>query len=370
MNFFREFHKILLKTLSDLQQTGILDEMCDFTKVSTEPPRDENHGDVATNAALVLSKNASLSPRELAEKIKDHLFHHQKDTFLEISDIEIAGPGFINIKFSKNFWHKHLGEILERGPQFGKSTIGMGQTANVEYVSVNPTGPMHAGHGRVAVVGDALAALLEHVGFSVIREYYVNDAGGQADILARSVHIRYLEALGEAHQEIPAGLYPGDYLIPIGIALAEQFGNQFQNKPESEWLEIFRTFSVNAMMDLIKQDLKHIGIHHDVFTSELKLIQEGAVEQVIEILQKGGLLYTGILEAPKGKTLEDWEPRPQLLFKATLFGDDTDRPLQKSDGSWTYFAKDIACHYDKYKRTQGPLYNVWGADHGDEKDDL
>ena len=359
MNLFRELHLRLLTTLSELQQEGLLPTPCDFSKVSLEPPREESHGDISTNAALVLSKLTSSSPHVLAESLKNHI-----SAFDCVTSVEIAGPGFINMRLSNDFWRSYLKKILEYGALYGTSSMGAGKTVNVEYVSVNPTGPMHAGHGRVAVVGDALATLLESTGFRVIREYYVNDAGGQADTLARSVHIRYLEALGEKTSAIPEGLYPGDYLIPVGQALADKFGSLYKNAPESEWLEIFRSFSVNAMMDLIRQDLSLLGIHHDVFTSENDLVKDGMVERMIEALKKEDLIYTGILEAPKGKTPEDWEPRPQLLFKSMLFGDDIDRPLQKSDGSWTYFAKDIAYHYDKYKRTQGALYNVWGADHG------
>ncbi len=359
MNLFRELHLRLLTTLSELQQEGLLPTPCDFSKVSLEPPRDESHGDISTNAALVLSKLTSSSPHVLAESLKKHL-----SAFDCVTSVEIAGPGFINMRLSNDFWRSYLKKILEYGALYGTSSMGAGKTVNVEYVSVNPTGPMHAGHGRVAVVGDALATLLESTGFRVIKEYYVNDAGGQADTLARSVHIRYLEALGEKTSAIPEGLYPGDYLIPVGQALADKFGGLYKDAPESEWLEIFRSFSVNAMMDLIRQDLSLLGIHHDVFTSENDLVKDGMVERMIEALKKEDLIYTGILEAPKGKTPEDWEPRPQLLFKSMLFGDDIDRPLQKSDGSWTYFAKDIAYHYDKYKRTQGALYNVWGADHG------
>ncbi|HQS84569.1 MAG: arginine--tRNA ligase [Alphaproteobacteria bacterium 16-39-46] len=359
MNLFRDLHLRLLTLLNELQQENSLPIPCDFSKVSVESPRDDTHGDISTNAAMVLSKLSSSTPKVLAENIKKKL-----STLDFVTSVDIAGPGFINIRLSDDFWRSYLKKILENGSLYGTSTEGAGKTVNVEYVSVNPTGPMHAGHGRVAVVGDALATLLESVGFNVIREYYVNDAGGQLDTLARSVHIRYLEALGEKVPPIPEGLYPGDYLIPVGHALAEKYGPLYKNAPESEWLEIFRVFSVNAMMDLIRNDLSLLGIHHDVFTSENELVKDGVVERMIATLKKEHLVYTGTLEAPKGKTLEDWEPRPQLLFKSTLFGDDTDRPLQKSDGSWTYFAKDIACHYDKYSRTQGALYNVWGADHG------
>ena len=358
MNLLSDLHHALLTILTDLQKENLLPTPCDFSKVTLEFPREESHGDIATNAALVLSKAASLSPLALGEHIKKGLLR-----LPSVASVTLVKPGFININFSPDFWQSILKKILKAGSSYGNSTIGKGKTANVEYVSVNPTGPMHAGHGRVAVVGDVLAALLEKTGFQVIREYYINDAGGQTDTLTRSVYLRYLEALGEPIQTIPEGLYPGDYLIPVGQALAQLYGNSYQNKPESEWLETFRVFSVNAMMDLIKQDLAQLGIHHNVFTSENELVQKGAVEEMIHILKKHNLIYTGILEAPKGKPSEDWEPRPQLLFKSTLFGDDMDRPLQKSDGSWTYFAKDIACHYDKFKRTQGFLYNVWGADH-------
>jgi len=359
VNLFRDLHHRLLTLLSELQQENCLPTSCDFSKVCLESPKDETHGDMSTNAALVLAKSSSLSFQDFIEILKKKI-----STFECVTSVESAGPGFINIRLSDDFWRSYLKKILENVPSYGKSTEGAGKTVNVEYVSVNPTGPMHAGHGRVAVVGDALATLLENVGYRVIREYYVNDAGGQADTLARSVHIRYLEALGEKVPPIPEGLYPGRYLIPVGEALAQHYGALYKDKPESEWLETFRAFSVKAMMDLIRSDLNLLGIHHDVFTSENELLHEGVVEHMIEILKKENLVYRGVLEAPKGKVPEDWEARDQLLFKSTLFGDDIDRPLQKSDGSWTYFAKDIACHYDKYSRTQGALYNVWGADHG------
>lgn len=359
MNLFSELREALLKILKTLQEENILPLSCDFSKISLEPPRDPSHGDISTNAAIVISKLTSFSPKEFAEYLKKPLMNIEG-----VSHLEVAGPGFVNIHLSSQFWQSYLKKILASGALYGTSSLGNGKTVNVEYVSVNPTGPMHAGHGRVAVVGDALATLLKAVGFKVIREYYINDAGGQADILARSAYIRYLEALGEKDLLIPEGLYPGDYLIPVGQALADKFKAHYKDTPETEWLETFRSFSVNAMMDLIKEDLSLLNIHHDVFTSENKLVQEGVVERMIETLKKENLIYIGTLEAPKGKTPDDWEPRPQLLFKSTIFGDDTDRPLQKSDGSWTYFAKDIACHYDKYHRTQGALYNVWGADHG------
>ncbi len=359
MNFFQIFLKHILKVIEDLAQEGKLSGVLDTAKITAEPPKEISHGDIATNAALVLAKGARMNPRNLAELLVPKLAK-----IPHVEKVTIAGPGFINFTLTQDFWLGCLKDILIQGSKYGKGEKGLGQRANVEYVSVNPTGPMHAGHGRGAVIGDAIAALLEGVGYKVTREYVINDEGGQVDDLARSVYLRYLEALGETISEIPKGLYPGEYLKPVGEALAKEVGELYKDKPETEWLLPIRRFSVAAMMELIKEDLHLLGIHHEVFTSESTLVAKGAVEHAIDCLEKRGLIYTGVLEAPKGKPVDDWEPRPQMLFKATQFGDDIDRPLQKSDGTWTYFAKDIAYHLDKYERTKGPIYNVFGADHG------
>lgn len=358
MNFFQVFLTHILRIIESLAQEGKLSGALDTAKITAEPPKEVSHGDIATNAALVLAKGVGMNPRNLAELMAPAL---AKIPYVE--KVEIAGPGFINFSLSLDFWKSCLKDILTQDSLYGKSEKGAGQQANVEYVSVNPTGPMHAGHGRGAVIGDAIAALLEEVGYKVTREYVINDEGGQVEDLARSVYLRYLEALGEKIT-IPAGLYPGEYLKPVGKALAKEVGELYKDKPEIEWLLPIRRFAVAAMMELIKEDLHLLGIHHEVFTSESTLVARRAVEHAVTLLKQRDLIYTGVLEAPKGKTVDDWEPRPQMLFKATQFGDDIDRPLQKSDGSWTYFAKDIAYHLDKYERTKGPIYNVFGADHG------
>lgn len=357
MNFYRIFHHFLLSKLEELSSLG--ENAIDFSKVTVEPPKDPKHGDFSTNAAMVLSKFFKEKPSDLALKIKEIL-----ETHPAIEKVEIAGPGFVNATLKMSFWHKQLHTILKEKEAYGNSNQGDGETVNIEYVSVNPTGPMHAGHGRGAVVGDVLANLFQKTGHHVVREYYINDEGGQADVLARSAYLRYLEALGYGPASIPEGLYPGDYLIAVGKGLAEKYGKQFVEKPEEEWLFPIKTFAVDAMMRLICCDLEAIGIYHEVFTSERKLVDDGKVEEAIAVLAEKNLLYEGILEAPKGMRPEDWEPRPQLLFKSTEFGDDVDRPLKKSDNSWTYFAKDIAYHLDKYKRCGPELINIWGADHG------
>ncbi|WP_142850279.1 arginine--tRNA ligase [Telmatospirillum sp. J64-1] len=359
MNLFKEFEAYLHKIVEDLVGAGSLPSGMDLSKVTTEPPRDPSHGDVSTNAAMVLSKQAGKKPRDLAEMLAEALRGHEA-----VTAVEIAGPGFINLRLADSFWYERLRDALRAGTSYGDSTLGQGRKVNVEYVSANPTGPMHVGHGRGAVFGDALALLLAKAGFGVTKEYYVNDAGAQVDVLARSAHIRYREALGEEIAEIPEGLYPGDYLKPVGQALAEREGDKWKDAPEAEWLPVFRQFAIDSMMDLIREDLKALGVTHDVFTSERKLVESGAVEQALAYLEERGLIYTGVLEPPKGKLPDDWEPRPQTLFKATQFGDDVDRPLRKSDGSGTYFSSDIAYHQDKFKRGFTEMIDVWGADHG------
>ncbi len=326
--------------------------------VAVEPPRDASHGDLATNAAMVLAKPAGTNPRALAELIAPRLA-----ALPEVTGAEIAGPGFINIRLDRAVWEQELRDMLAAGDFYGRSDMGKGRMVNVEYVSANPTGPMHMGHCRGAVVGDALASLLEYSGHRVTREYYVNDAGGQVDVLARSAHLRYREALGEAIGEIPDGLYPGDYLVPVGQALAGEFGDTYANAPESEWLELFRTKTVAAMIELIKADLALLGIHHDLFASEAAVQASGAVDRAMATLAGKGLIYQGALERPKSLDEHDeWEPVELTLFRSTQFGDDQDRPMKKSDGSWTYFGADIAYHLQKAEKADD-LINIWGADH-------
>ncbi|HUX78712.1 MAG TPA: arginine--tRNA ligase [Alphaproteobacteria bacterium] len=359
MNFFHTFRDQILKALETLTKKGVLPQGLDFEKITTEPPRDPSHGDLATNAAMVLAKATHKNPRELGELIAKEL-----ETLPSVEEVSVAGPGFINLKLSPTFWYQELLTILEKQEEYGTSTLGLGEKINLEYVSANPTGPIHAGHGRVAVIADVLANLLEKVGYRVLREYYINDAGAQAEKLAKSTYLRYREALGEEIAEIPEGYYPGDYLKEVGQALVERDGSKWLSTSEQEWLEPFREFTVNAMMSKIRKDLDLMGISHEVFTSEVELYQAGAIEAAIKTLKENGLIYEGILEPPKGKIVEDWEPRPQLLFRSADFGDDVDRPLQKSDGSWTYFAGDIAYHYDKFRRGYTQMIDVWGADHG------
>ncbi|MBN8814241.1 MAG: arginine--tRNA ligase [Sphingomonas sp.] len=325
--------------------------------VTVEPPRDATHGDLATNAAMVLAKPAGTNPRALAEKIAAEL-----GKLDEVASVAVAGPGFINLTLTDDTWRNELAAINDGGADYGRSTTGKGQTVNVEYVSANPTGPMHMGHCRGAVVGDALASLLEWGGYKVVREYYVNDAGGQVDTLARSAHLRYREALGEDIGEIPEGLYPGDYLIPVGQALAQEFGDKYVAAPESEWLVLFRKAAVAAMMALIKADLALLGIHHDLFSSEAELQAAKKPEAAEKELRARGLIYDGVLEAPKGETPEDWEPVELPLFRSSQFGDDQDRPIKKSDGSWTYFGADLAYHWQKAQGADA-LIDIWGADH-------
>ncbi len=359
MNVFRHFRTLVLDAVEEAVAEGALPTGLDCAGVTAEPPRDPKHGDVATNAALVLAKAAKRKPREIADLLAGRLARHAA-----VAAVDVAGPGFINMRLADAFWHDRLRDALAAGTAYGRSDAGAGRRVNVEYVSANPTGPLHVGHGRGAVFGDALAALLEKAGYEVCREYYINDGGAQMEALARSVHLRYREALGEEIGAIPEGLYPGDYLVPVGRALAERDGDRWRGRPESEWLEPFRAAACEAMMALIRDDLAALGIRQDVFSSELALHREGKVEHVLEVLRGKGLVYTGVLDPPKGRINEDWEPRPQILFRATEFGDDVDRPLKKSDGGWTYFAADIAYHLDKYERGFADMIDVWGADHG------
>ena len=359
MNLFDLFRDYVVGVVQELAAEGKLPADVNFDRIVVEPPREAAHGDVTTNAAMVLAKPARMKPRDIAAMIAERL-----EKLDDVIGVDIAGPGFINMRLASSFWHARLAEILRSGVAYGNSDAGAGEKVNVEYVSANPTGPLHVGHARGAVFGDALAGLLEKAGHDVTREYYINDAGAQVDVLARSAHLRYREALGEKISEIPEGLYPGDYLIPTGKELAERYGKKWLDAPEEEWLVPVREFTIDAMMDLIREDLAALGIVQKVFTSEKKLVADGGVDAAINLLKDKGLIYTGVLEPPKGKTPEDWEPRPQMLFKATEFGDDVDRPLAKSDGSSTYFATDIGNHLDKYKRGFNSMINVWGADHG------
>jgi arginyl-tRNA synthetase len=350
---------VVTAELDALMKAGELPDGLDLARVAVEPPRDPSHGDIATNAAMVLAKPAGMAPRAFAEKLAARL-KNEKD----IVSAEIAGPGFINLRIADSFWHDRLADILTARASYGDSDMGQGRRINVEYVSANPTGPMHVGHGRGAVVGDALANLLEKAGFRVCREYYINDAGAQVDVLARSLHLRYREALGENIGAIPEGLYPGDYLINTGVTLAKRDGDKWAKAPESEWLETFRLFAIDNMMGLIREDLAALGVEHEVLTSEREVSSAGAIDKAIAELDKQGLIYVATLEPPKGKLPEDWEARPQTLFRSTNFGDDVDRPLKKSDGSWTYFAADIAYHFDKTQRGFNEMIDIWGADHG------
>jgi arginyl-tRNA synthetase len=359
MNLFKTLWGEIKVELESLVTAGKLPAGLDVNRFSVEPPRDPAHGDISTNAAMVLAKPAGKNPREIAELIATALRSHKS-----VTEATVAGPGFINLRLAESFWHERLSEILLAGTSYGDSTTGQGVSVNVEYVSANPTGPMHVGHGRGAVVGDVLATLLQKAGYGVIREYYINDAGAQVDVLARSTHLRYREALGQAIGAIPDGLYPGDYLKEAGRQLAERDGERWLDLPEADWLAPVRAFAIDAMMALIRADLAAVSIAHDVFTSERGLVDSGAVDAALTSLQQADLLYTGTLEPPKGKLPDDWEPRPQLLFRATQFGDDVDRPVKKSDGSWTYFASDMAYHLDKYRRGGKVMIDVWGADHG------
>jgi arginyl-tRNA synthetase len=358
MNLFAHFHGVIAAEVLALAEAGELPAGLDLGRIAVEPPRDPAHGDLSTNAAMVLAKPAGKNPRELAQKLAERLRGHP-----EITSAEVAGPGFLNLRLVETFWHQRLGEILRAGTAYGDSTMGQGRRVNVEYVSTNPTGPLTAGHARGAVVGDALAGLLAKAGYDVCREYYVNDAGAQVDVLARSAYLRYREALGETIGEIPSGYYPGDYLKPVGQALAARDGPKWLSASEAEWLPEVRAFTVEAMMVGIREDLAALGIRMDVFSSERRLVEAGAVDRALKTLADRGLLYRGTLEPPKGKQPEDWEPREQLLFRSTAFGDDVDRPIQKADGSFTYFANDIAYHLDKLSRGFFLLIDVVGVDH-------
>lgn len=362
MNLFSDIRTLLTDTIQGLSAAGTLPADLDLSNVTVEPPRDASHGDIATNAALVLTKQAKMKPRDIADAIAQAIVSNDA-----ISAADVAGPGFINLRLTNDLMRAQVAGVLQAGDAFGSADVGGGRKVNVEYVSANPTGPMHVGHCRGSVFGDALANLLAKTGHDVAREYYINDAGGQIDVLAKSAFLRYREALDETIGEIPEGLYPGDYLVPLGKELAQKHGDSLTKMDEAEWLPIVKDASIDAMMAMIRNDLAALNIHHEVFFSERDLgradEQGSKLAEAFELLESKGLLYTGVLEPPKGKKPDDWEARPQLLFKATEFGDDVDRPMKKSDGSHTYFAADIAYHLDKYRRGFGDMIDVWGADH-------
>jgi arginyl-tRNA synthetase len=360
MDVFAGFHGRVLAAVQQLKHDGVVPHEASIEGITLEPPKDASHGDLATNAAMVLAKVAGKPPRALAERLAPLIAVDSN-----VDKVEIAGPGFINLTLALSFWPSVLRMVLEQGESYGRSAIGKGEAVNVEYVSANPTGPMHVGHMRGAVFGDALANLLAFTGFAVTREYYINDAGAQVDALARSTYIRYREALGETIGEIPEGLYPGDYLKPVGEKLAAQHGNELLTLKEEQWLPIVRAAALQAMIAMIEDDLAHLDIHHDVFFSERSLSEgpRNEIAETIDDLKARGLIFKGRLPPPKGKVDEDWEDREQLLFRSTEFGDDMDRPLVKSDGSYAYFAGDIAYHRDKFKRGFKTMIDVFGADH-------
>ncbi len=359
MNIFDTYFNALKTIISDLSVADKLPQGLDLKNVTIEPPRDATHGDISTNIAMVLTKQARMKPRDIAQMVAEEL-----KKLTDVEKVDIAGPGFINITIKTDFVQEQVSRILSAQGQYGRSNVGGKEKVNVEYVSVNPTGPLHVGHCRGAIFGDALASLLEYTGYNVTREYYINDAGGQIDVLAKSSYLRYVEALGKEIGDIPDGLYPGEYLIPVGQALALKYGDKWLDADEDVWLNDIRKFATDAMMDLVRADLETLAIKHDVFFSELTLHKDGRIEAALDKLDDKGLIYTGVLEAPKGTKPDDWEERPQTLFKSTDFGDDVDRAVKKSDGSWTYFAADVAYHNDKMERGYTSIIDVWGADHG------
>ena len=358
MNLFADIRALTIDALTAMTGEGVLPAGLDFANVAVEPPRDPSHGDMATNAAMVLAKPANLKPREIADALAAKLALDPR-----VSAVEVAGPGFLNLRLDPAIWADVARAALAQGNDFGRATLGAGIKVNVEFVSANPTGPMHVGHTRGAVFGDALSSLLDFAGYDVTREYYINDGGGQVDVLARSAFERYREALGE-EPELREGLYPGDYLIPVGEALKAKYGDSLLGQPEEVWLQDIRLIATEMMMDMIRDDLASLNVKMDVFSSEKALYGTGKIEAALATLKAQGLIYEGVLEAPKGKLPEDWEEREQTLFRSTQFGDDVDRPVQKSDGAWTYFAPDIAYHFDKVERGFDQLIDVFGADHG------
>ncbi|TLP49075.1 arginine--tRNA ligase [Cohaesibacter sp. CAU 1516] len=361
MNVFTLFTERVVAAVGKTDLAARDGAVLDLSRVNVEPPRDASHGDLATNAAMVLAKQVGMKPRDVANKIVDALVEDG-----DIAKADVAGPGFINLTLSDDFWRSVVRTIVESGVDFGRGDLGQGAKINVEYVSANPTGPMHVGHTRGAVLGDCIANLLDFAGYDVCREYYINDAGAQVDVLARSAYLRYCEALGEEIGDIPEGLYPGDYLVPVGEALAKAHGDKLKQASEEEWLPLVRAFTVDKMMDMIRGDLEALNVKHDVFFSERSLIhgEHDRVKEAIDWLTGKGQVYVGTLPPPKGQLPDDWEDREQTLFRSTDFGDDIDRPLKKSDGSNTYFANDIAYHFDKFKRGYAQQVDILGADHG------
>lgn len=359
MNPYRHFIGEIEGALKAMQVAGELPAPLDFSAITAEPPRDPAHGDIATNAAMVLAKAARKKPRDIAEPLLARLKANP-----DVVDGSVAGPGFINLKIADSFWRERLRECLVSGIAYGDSTMGEGKKVNVEYVSANPTGPLHVAHARGAVVGDALANLLQKAGYAVTKEYYINDAGAQVDKLGQSTFLRYKEALGDSIGEIPEGLYPGEYLKDVGAAIAKRDGARWIDKPQADWLPVMRDFAIAFLMAEIKADLETLGVHMDVYSSEQALVDSGAVDRVFQELSRQDLIYQGRLDPAKSDKADEWEDREQTLFRATRFGDDVDRPLKKSDGSWTYFANDIAYHHDKFRRGFADMIDVWGADHG------
>ena len=358
MNLFADIRAHVIDALTDMVDSGALPGGLSFDNVTVEPPRDAAHGDMATNAAMVLAKPAGLKPRDIADGLAARLADDPR-----IMSAQVAGPGFLNLRLDAQIWQDVVRAVLTSGAGYGHSKMGQGLSVNVEYVSANPTGPLHVGHTRGAVFGDALASLLDFAGYDVTREYYINDGGAQVDVLARSVYLRYLEAHGQ-DVAFADGTYPGDYLIAVGETLKAKVGDAYVDKAEEVWLADVRAFSTQAMMELIREDLSALGVKMDRFFSEKSLYNTGLIEAALDDLREKGLIYEGVLEPPKGKKPDDWEPREQTLFKSTDHGDDVDRPVMKSDGSWTYFAPDIAYHYDKVQRGYDVLIDVFGADHG------
>jgi len=359
MDLFKAFDQKLRIIIEELVNAGELPAGLDLTGIKVEPPRDKLFGDITTNAAMVLANLSQKKPRDLAALMLEKLEHLE-----DLTKVEIAGPGFLNMTLSLVFWQERLRDVLSADASYGNSNLGAGKKINVEFISANPTGPLHVAHARGAVTGDVLANLLVKVGYKVTKEYYINDAGSQIDVLARSLYFRYCEILGENIGEMSIDFYPGDYLKRIAEELIKRDEDKWLYKDESFWLKEFKEFATRKIMKGIRADLNTLGINQEVFTSESSLVQNGAVDEVLKKLEKENLVYKGILEPPKGRKPDDWEPRPQTLFKATQFGDDIDRPLKKSDGTWTYFANDIAYHYDKYKRGFNVMINIFGADHG------